>query len=55
MSAYVNQTRLCLSCPTVKSLVVKIGFIMFLSSDSIAKPKPNFPAKEIYCIHFVNV
>ena len=26
MSAYVNQTRLCLSCPTVKSLVVKIGF-----------------------------
>lgn len=33
----------------------KLGFVTFLSTDSIAKPEPNSAAKEIYWIDFVNV
>jgi len=53
MSAHADQIRLYPSSPTVKSLVVKLGFIMFLSTDFIAKPNPNFAAKEIHWIDFV--
>jgi len=54
MTTLANQRRLC-SYPTINPLVVKLGFIMFLFTDSIEKFKSNFTEKEIYWRDFANV